>query len=254
MNSIKFSRIIFLATITASLLPSISFGKSGSKDRPVGAGMAFPSVHQALEVNSSTLNETSKLSLQGLWGFDTEEPSVTLAGSEGKFGWGLGWKDRGTVNVYDAGFGIDLGGFLIGTNLYSVDFEGLNGDVTASFEFSNIRLVTAFRGIDDGVDRFDIGIGFAMNKALISIDMFKITPWDTSDRYDFDLSLAYDAGKIGVGVGYDFYYLDGINGGDIHADLSLKLSNNFAAEGHYRLTPNHRSSISNWSAGIRLIF
>lgn len=226
----------------------------GGAARAVGAGLAFPSAHQSLSVNSGALTESGNLSMQGLYGFDSQEPSVSLVGSKQSFGWGLGWRDSGTANDFDAGFGLNLGGFLLGTTLYTTDFNGINGDVSATIELSSLRFVAAFRGIDDGIDRVDLGLGFNFGQALFAVDVYKLLPWSADSKYGFDLSLAYNAGKLGFGVGYDFTYLDGIQNGDLHADLSLALTTNFALEGHYRLTPYHSSAISGWSAGARLVF
>jgi hypothetical protein len=245
-NSVQLIAVLALAT------PALA--SKGSKGRAVGAGLSFPSSHQSINVNSSALAEADKMSLQGLWGFETEEPSVSLVGSQKSFGWGLGWKDRGTSNIFDAGLGFDFGGFLLGTNFYTNDFDGVNGDVTATIDFSSFRIVTGFRGIDDGVQRFDLGVGFVVNSLLISLDMYKALPWGDSDVYGFDTSVAYNAGKVSFGVGYDFLYFEGIQEGEIHGDMSVSVASNFAIEGHYRLTPWHGSFISKFSAGARIIF
>jgi len=227
---------------------------SGSKGRSVGAGLSFPSSHQALHVNSSTLAEVDGMSMQGLWDFQNEEPAVTLVGSQKSFGWGLGWMDNGTTNRYDAGIGINLGGMLVGANLYTSDFEGLNGDVTTTIDLTKFRVALGFRAIDNGLDRFNAGVGFNVNKLLISLDMYKNLPWDRDDLYGLDTSVAYNGGTVGFGLGYDFYYLNGLGDGDLHADLSLTVTKSVALEGHYRLTPGYDSSIPDFSAGARILF
>ncbi len=243
------------ASIFAVLtLGTTAFAAKGSMGRSVGAGLAFPSSNQALNVNPSALPEAESMSLQGLWGFETEEPSVSLVGSQKSVGWGLGWMDNGTTNRFDGGFGVNLGGLMVGTDLYTTDFDGVDGDVALTFELSKIRLVTAFRGIDNGIDQFALGLGFNVNNLLISLDMYKNLPWADSDVYGFDTSFAYNAGKVSVGAGYDFIYNDGIENGEIHGDIAFAITNSIVIEGHYRLTPYATSFINEFSAGARVIF
>ena len=54
--------------------------------RPIGAGLAFPSSNQSINVNSAALSEASNISLQGLYGIDSKKPAATLVGSQGKAG------------------------------------------------------------------------------------------------------------------------------------------------------------------------
>ncbi len=251
--NMKFLKVTIVTLGTLALIP-LAHAEKGIKGLGVGSGLAFAAANQALFTNPTSLLDAEPLSLEGLYLFDPENIHTSIVGAKGDIGLGLGWRQSGSANIFEGGFGYSLGAPKMGLTLRSVDGNGLDGDFAFTLDFSKLRLSTIARGIDSGVDRFDVGLGFQIgSNAVFEFDAKKPLPLD-SDSYFFDVGLALVSGPISLGAGYDFGYVANtfIDGG-LHAGFSWMALPKLYIEAFYRPMAQEWGA-GEWAAGARYTF
>jgi hypothetical protein len=103
--------------------------------------------------------------------------------------------------------------------------------------------------VDAGIDRVDAGVGIKLDAATIEFNYKRRLPFSSGD-YFYDAGIAANAGKVAVGLGYDFGSISGLSEGKIHADVAIALSGGIALIASYRPHAQEWTS-TKWALGAR---
>lgn len=241
--------------LSAMFFGLVSFQVFASK-RNLGSGVVFSSPNSALFRNPTALVDSDRVSLQGMWRFEVENPSASVVLKEGALGFGVGYRQEGGdsgVNIYEAGAATSLSIMDLGVVVRSVEEEGLDGDVAVRFNVDRFKLGFVGRQVDSGFDRVDGGLGIELNAQVTAeFNVKKPEPFD-GEIWLYDAGLVFNADKISMSVGYDFVSGAGNSDGDLHAGVSFEFSPNVYLEGYYRPFAQEWG-VDDWAAALRATF
>jgi hypothetical protein len=230
-------------------------GQSRSTELLVGSGITYSARSTALQTNPAALAEGSGSELSVLGELDPDQLRGNLVGTSGSLGWGLGVQSYLDVaNLFEAGFALNLGMTKFGASFLTNDeFDSVSSSVGVNFDLSSLRLSVIARGLDEDLNRVDVGLGWMGSNWRFEIAAKKPRPFDNSNLV-FDVGFAVQAGKVGVGVGYDFsYILEEFREGDFHGSLKYQVTKNLGVEAHYRPWV-YESGFFDWAAGVSFRF
>ncbi|MEO5667381.1 MAG: hypothetical protein ABIR96_04910 [Bdellovibrionota bacterium] len=239
------SKFFVLTLVLAGLAPQVV---SAAQSRAgmahyVGSGLAYPTLNHALFVNPTALVDSPLTSLQASYMLDPGNVHSSITTGGGTAGFGIGYRQNGSSSTEEFGLAGRINIMTLGATLRTHEFQGLDGDLAATFDFGAMRLTAIGRGANQGFDRADVGLGFTSGPFSLGIDAKK--PLAAGDEsYDFDVGMSVSDGRISAGFGYTFAY----NGasmvaGDIHSGLSFDVTKGAALEAFYK------PSTQEWSPG-----
>jgi hypothetical protein len=242
------------ALVVAALVPASAFAAARSgKSQAVGSGLAYPTLNHSLLVNPTGLADAGNGSLQAGYRIDPKKGHLSFVSGGSAVGFGLGYRQEGASSVEEFGFAGRLSLMTLGATLRTQEFEHLDADIGANFELGSVRVTAVGRGVDAGFDRVDVGLGFTTGTFSFGFDAKK--PLGSGDKtWLFDAGLSAGDDKVSAGFGYTFSY-DGqdIQGGDIHAGISLGVTQGLAAEAFYRPASQEWAS-GDWVVGLKARF
>jgi hypothetical protein len=245
--------ILTTAALTLCLVasPTLSAAARSGKAYAVGSGLAYPTLNHSLFVNPTALVDSPKASLQASYLVDPEDIHASLTSGGSSVGFGVGYRQSGSSSTEEFGLAGRLNVLTLGVTLRTQEFDNVDADVGGSFDFGSMRLAVIGRSANGGFERLDAGLGFMAGPFTLGFDVKKPLA-SGSETLFFDAGLAVGDGKISAGMGYTFAY-DGSEfvEGDIHAGLSLMVSNGIAAEAFYKPSTQEWAP-GDWVVGVRV--
>lgn len=219
------------------------------KAHSVGTGIVYPTLNHSLFVNPAALVDSPNISLQGAYLVDPENIHASVTHGAGVFGLGAGYRQAGSSSIEELGLALKANILNFGLTARSSEFENFNFDAGVTFDLGSLRIGSVLRGIDGGVDRYDIGLGFLVNEATVEFD----AKFNGDDAWLFDASLSLGT-KLAVGLGYTFAYINSeFIEGDLHAGVSVEVGKAVSLEAFYRPSPQEWAT-GDWVFGAKAVF
>lgn len=224
--------------------------------RGVGTGVAFATPNQALIVNPAALVDASVISVEGIWRFDPSAPFASVVGSASKIALGADFRREAGQSIFQGGLAFDLDMLDIGATIRSNNGDSVDADTAVNINLQSLRLSAVARGWRSGLDRLDIGLGFALPAAFFTVDFKKPFPLNDSNKlFYLDIGVVVDVSMLSLGVGFDMAHsqVGGWSNAEIHASGSYQLLPQLHLELFYRPLAYEWAS-SKWAAGARYTF